>query len=142
MTMPLPTVNRSGLGRRRFQWEAPRAPGIQDINATGVNLQDSYVQQWNVSLEKQIGANGFRLSYVGNSGIQLPYRRNLNQPLASTTPFSQDRRPYPLYRNITFVDSGGTQSFNAMQLEFTRRLTGGAYRQFALHLVQEPDRLT
>ena len=57
--------------------------------------------------------------------IHLPYTRNLNQPIPSTTPFNQNLRPYPLYRDITFVDTGGNQSIQSLQLQWTRRMTGG-----------------
>jgi hypothetical protein len=99
--------------------------GTQNINATDVGLRDSYNQQWNLTLEKQIGANGLRVSYLGSSVIHLPYTRNLNQPVASTTAFNQNLRPYPLYRDIIFVDTGGNQSIQSMQMQWTRRMTGG-----------------
>ena len=103
----------------------PVPTGTFNMGASSFNLRDAYVNQWNFTIEKQIGANGLRASYIGNSGIQLPYRRNLNQPPASPIPFSQDRRPYPWFRNITFADSGGTSSYNSLQLQLTRRMTKG-----------------
>ena len=67
---------------------APNSLGIQDVNGVAVNLPSSYMQQWNLSLDKQIGQNGFRISYIGESSVHLPYGRNLNQPVPSTTPYS------------------------------------------------------
>lgn len=104
---------------------APNSLGIQDVSGVAVNLPFSYMQQWNLSLEKQIGQNGLRISYIGEGSVHLPYARNLNQPPPSTTPFSADLRPYPIYRDIDYVDSGGGQSYNSLQIEFTRRLSGG-----------------
>jgi len=120
-------------GQARFAWPTAfpasagsvTAFGTQDINAVGINLRDSYNQQWNLTLEKQIGANGLRVSYLGSTVIHLPYTRNLNQPLPSTTPFNQNLRPYPLYRNITMVDTGGTQSIQSLQMQWTRRVSNG-----------------
>jgi hypothetical protein len=103
----------------------PNSLGIQDVSGVAVNLPASYMQQWNLSLDKQIGNNGFRLSYIGEASVHLPYGRNLNQPVPSTTPYSPDLRPYPDYRNITFVDAGGGQSYNSLQFELTRRLSNG-----------------
>jgi hypothetical protein len=104
---------------------AARPLGIQSVSVVLSDLPDSYVHQYNLTLEKQIGASGVRLSYIGSSAIQLPYRRDLNQPAPSTVAFSQSRRPYPIYRNITLMDAGGTQSYNSFQAGFVRRLTKG-----------------
>ena len=103
----------------------PTPTGTFNMGGTSFGLNDAYVNQWNFTIEKQIGANGLRASYIGSSGIQLPYRRNLNQPPASDIPFRQDRRPFPWFRNITFADSGGTSSYNSLQFQFTRRMTRG-----------------
>jgi hypothetical protein len=117
--------------------------GTTNINAASRNLSDAYVNQWNLTIEKQIGANGLRMSYIANSGIQLPYRRNINTPRASDIPFSQDRRPYPLYRDIFFTESGGTSSYQSLQFQFTRRMTKGfqidSHYTFAKHLTDTHD---
>jgi hypothetical protein len=121
----------------------PRPLGIQDLNAVAIDLRNSYAHQFNLSLEQEFWGTGFRLSYVGLSTIHLPYRRNLNQPPASTTAFNQNRRPYTFVRNITFAESGGTQSYNAMQFEANRRLTRGlafnAHWTWAKNLTDSPD---
>jgi hypothetical protein len=104
---------------------APNSLGIQDVGGVSPNLPSSYMQQWSMSLEKQFGQNGLRVSYIGEESVHLPYSRNLNQPFPSTTPFSQDLRPYPIYRDITYVDTGGNQSYNSLQVEFTRHLHSG-----------------
>ena len=117
--------------------------GTTNINAASRNLRDAYVNQWNLTIEKQIGANGLRMSYIANSGIQLPYKRNINTPPASDIPFSQDRRPYPLYRNIIFADSGGTSSYQSLQFQFTRRMTRGlqidSHYTFSKHITDTHD---
>ena len=104
---------------------SPNSLGTQDVNGANTNLPASYMQQWNLTIEKQIGANGIRLSYIGDTSTHLPIQRNLNQPYPSTTPFSQALRPYPQLRNIIYVDSGGTQNYQSLQIEFTRRLQHG-----------------
>ena len=70
---------------------------VQDINAASATLPDAYTQQWSLSLDKQIGANGLRLSYIGSESVGLLFRRNLNQPLAGTTTFQQSFRPVPVF---------------------------------------------
>lgn len=102
-----------------------RALGIQDVSSPNLNRGSSYVQQWNLTLERQLRAFGLRLSYIGSSARQLTYLRNINQPAASTVPFNQNRRPYPLLRNITYFDIGGVQSYHSLQAELSRRLSNG-----------------
>jgi len=123
--------NRITSGVPLWQWPQAfpagpaRALGTQDIFAPSVNLTSSYAHQWNFTLEKQIRANGIRLSYIGTSGVQLPFLRNLNQPLRGTTPFSQNQRPLPYLRNVNYLDKGGNQIYNALQVELNRRLSRG-----------------
>jgi hypothetical protein len=114
-----------------FPTAAARALGTQDISATAVGLFSSYTHQWNFTLEKQVGAQGVRLSYIGNSSVQLPFRRNLNQPRPGTVAFNQNLRPFPLFRNITYFDRGANQSYNAFQAEVRRSLANGL--QFTAH---------
>jgi hypothetical protein len=126
-----------------FPSTAARALGTQDVSATAVNLFSSYTHQWNFTLEKQIGAQGVRLSYIGNSSMQLPYRRNLNQPRAGTVTFNQNLRPFPLLRNITYFDQGATQSYNAFQIEVRRSYSRGlsltAHYTWAKNLTDSDD---
>ncbi|PYV08764.1 MAG: hypothetical protein DMG07_24855 [Acidobacteria bacterium] len=126
-----------------FPTGAARPLGTQDVFATAANLFSSYTHQWNFTLEKQLGAQGFRLSYIGNSSMQLPYRRNLNQPRPGTTAFNQNLRPFPLFRNITYFDRGATQSYNAFQFEVRRPLSRGlsltAHYTWAKNLTDSDD---
>jgi hypothetical protein len=86
-------------------------------NAFGVtpNLRTPYTQQWNLTVEQQIGGAAIRLSYLGTRSVDLVYARNLNQPFPSTTPFSASRRFYPVFNSITYYDNGGSQKYNGLQ---------------------------
>ncbi|MCI0627466.1 MAG: TonB-dependent receptor [Acidobacteria bacterium] len=123
--------NRITNGQPLWNWPqafpslAARPLGIQDIFVTARDRISSYMHQWNLTAEKQIGEYGLRLSYIGSSGIQLPFTRNLNQPRPSTTPFNQALRPYPLFRNITYFDGGASQQYNSFQTELTKRFSDG-----------------
>jgi hypothetical protein len=100
--------------------------------AEWIDLRIHGVQQWNLTLEREIGFNsGVRLSYIGTKATDLIYGRNINQPPASTLPFSQDRRPYPLYRNITLRDNGGNQIYHGLSAEVERRWERGLAFQVA-----------
>jgi hypothetical protein len=72
---------------------------------------------------------GTRVSYLGTRSVNLLYRRNLNQPLPSTEPFNNNRRPYPQYRNINFIENGGGSMYHALQVEAERKFARGLYYQ-------------
>jgi Carboxypeptidase regulatory-like domain len=107
---------------------------VAAVNVTGIDrdLANPYVQQWNLTFEREIGFNsGVRLSYIGTKATDLIYGRNINQPLASGLAFSQDRRSYPLYRNITLRDNGGNQIYHGLSTEVERRWARGLAFQVA-----------
>jgi Carboxypeptidase regulatory-like domain len=107
---------------------------VAAVNVTGIDrdLVNPYIQQWNLTFEREIGFNsGVRLSYIGTKATDLIYGRNINQPPASALAFSQDRRPYPLYRNITLRDNGGNQIYHAFSTELERRWDRGLAFQAA-----------
>jgi hypothetical protein len=102
------------------------ATGALDMTGLSIDLRNAFVQQWNLTVERALAANlGLRLSYIGTKATQLIYGRNINQPWPSTVAFNQNRRPYPLYRNITSRENGGTQDYHALSTELQRRFSGG-----------------
>jgi len=111
---------------RAFPTAAARPLGVQNATGANPNLRDSYTQQWNLSVDRELWwQTGLRISYIGHQARQLPYRYNLNQPPAGTTAFNASRRPYPQFNTITWIDSGAVQSYNALQIELNRRFNGG-----------------
>ena len=78
----------------------PDRLGAQDVNGVVTHLFNPYSLQWNVTAGTAGGRpTAFRVSYIGTRSVNLLYRRNFNQPLPSTLPFDNNRRPYPQYRN-------------------------------------------
>jgi hypothetical protein len=107
-------------------------PGAVAIEALALNLRNPQIQQWNLTLEREIAfQTGVRLSYIGSKSSQLIYRRNINEPLPSTIPFNQNRRPYPLYQNININENGGNQIYHAFSAEVQRRWSKGLSFQSA-----------
>jgi hypothetical protein len=95
----------------------------QSVDGINPHLKDAYIQQWNLTVEHRVADYDFGASYVGAKTTSLAYLRNLNQPVASTTPFSSSELPYANYYSITFADNGATENYNAMQL-FAKRPYG------------------
>ena len=101
-------------------------PGTVALSAVTPNLKNSYAQQYSLSLEREITRDiGLRLSYIGSKGTQLAYRRDVNQPVASTLPFSNARRPYPLFGSINYADNGANMLYSGLQTAVQKRFSKG-----------------
>src|SRR5260370_2811880 len=95
---------------------------VQNVAGVNPHLRNPYTQQWNLTVEQQVGSVGVRVSYLGARSVDLLYRRNLNQPPASTTSFSNALRPYGLYNPIIFPDPGGTHFYNAPEMAAQKKV--------------------
>jgi hypothetical protein len=98
--------------------------------AVETHWKDPYSLQWNLSVERDIGfSTGLRISYIGMKTTQLSWSPNWNQGLPnSTTPYQLQplsSRPYPNWGIVNGRSIGATANYNALQIEFTRRFTGG-----------------
>ena len=107
-----------------------------------------YLNQWNLSVEKQIGANWLaKASYIGTNTIHFWSPRALNPSVyipggpctingqtfnpCSTTANSQQRRLLtllnptdgPYYNSIVTLDDGGTTSYSGLLLSLQHRLS-------------------
>src|SRR6202021_4338219 len=87
-------------------------------NVVGINPKISrpYAQQWDVTLERQVGSFGFSAGYVRTHDVKLIYARNLDQPQPSTPPFSFSETPFPNLQSVKWLDNGGSEGYNAVQL--------------------------
>src|SRR4029077_12854150 len=116
---------------------------VQNVNAVNPDLKTPYTQQWNMTIEQQVASVGLRISYVGSRTIDLVYRRNLNLPIPSTTPFTTARRPDQLFNQIIYADSGGTDAYHALELaaqkKYENNLTFSAGYTWAKDLTDTQD---
>ena len=106
-------------------------------SATGVspNYRSPYSQNWNLTLEREVMKNwGVRATYRGVKSTQLLWQRDLNAVRASTTSFSQSRRPYPGLQNLNFIENGANDNYHAMMLELTHPWASGVYMTAAYTL--------
>jgi hypothetical protein len=103
------------------------------VNAVDLDLQSPQVLQYNVTLERELGANlGVRVSVIGSRMRDLLVNRDINTVPASTTPLDLDdpadraRLPYPnLDPFLNAVLNAGDGWFRALQIEATRRFHRG-----------------
>ncbi len=116
--VPLLTLHRPFLGTG--------TTGNVDVTGIELNMRNAYAQQWNVTVERDLGAAiGLRLSYVGTKSTALVYGRNVNMPTLSSVPFAQSRRPFPLFRNIIMRENGGSHTYNALTTQIERKWQRG-----------------
>ena len=88
------------------------------------NLRTPYLQQWNFSLERELGHSSVgELAYVGTKGTKLIDNRDINQ--ATPSPQPVNLRPVPRFADIDAYESRGDSNYHALQAKFTQRLHAG-----------------
>lgn len=88
------------------------------------DLKTGYLQQWNFSVQRQLGASRvLEAAYVGSAGRNLIAARDLNQPLPSNAPRYQ--RPNPRFEDINILESRASSNYHSLQARFQQRLQAG-----------------
>jgi len=104
-------------------------PGIQSFQLSAdVNYRDPYVQQWSMTVERDLGLNtGLRVSYDGNHGSNLGYTKNLAQVPANTVGFAAAKAssPYPLWNGISQETTGARSNYSALTVAANKRMSHG-----------------
>ncbi|WP_158942730.1 TonB-dependent receptor [Granulicella sp. S190] len=110
------------------------------FTAEQTNFKSALIQQFNLQVEQQIGANVFIIGYVGNIGQHLPESiNNINQalPYNPLAPLGSAANPVgglrPLaangnltnLNNVSYLATEGVSNYNALQTSFQRRFTKG-----------------
>lgn len=87
--------------------------------------QTSNVQQWNLTLERQVTPNlVLRGAYVGSKGTHLFIALDENVAVPGQGPVPP-RRPYPAFSTISSWEPRGNSSYNSLQLGAEERLSHG-----------------
>ncbi len=104
-------------------------PNTPSLFSLQTNLSTPYVLQWHGSLQYELGQNTLLdVAYVGSKGTKLFTFYNLNQaaPTADSSVAFAPRRPFPYVNSsISYLNSGGYSTYNALQLKIERRLAAG-----------------
>jgi len=104
-------------------------PGAESFQlASALHYHDPYVQQWNMTVERDIGfSTGLRVTYDGSHGSELGYQYNADQIPANTLGFvaSQAATPYPGFSNIAYETNGARSNYNAVTFAANRRFSKG-----------------
>src|SRR5579862_4752066 len=114
-----------------YAWPSNIAqPGTYSFyQATDLHYKDPYVQEWDLTLERDLGAGvGLRVSYDGNHASNLGMHTNLNQPAPNTIGFNnipQANYPLPDFQYMAYNTNPGFSNYNAATVSFKKRMTKG-----------------
>jgi hypothetical protein len=89
------------------------------------DFNNPYVESWNFSVQQAMPAHfTMDVAYVGNHGVRNPVSPNINA--ATVVGLGTKGQPeYPRTANTTQYWRGLSSMYNALQVKFNRRLTGG-----------------
>lgn len=95
-----------------------------NINGRPRDFAAAYSQQWNYTIDRQIGQMHVEVAYVGNKANKLMANRNINQPLPGPGGVNT-RRIFPGWGNITFQEPRGNSIYHSLQSKVEKRFSGG-----------------
>src|SRR5438132_1527920 len=100
------------------------------VGAHAVDYPQAYIMQWNLTFQKQIGANVISAGYVGQLGRHLQYAPNINIPPPSKAGLGvYNPRVFsafmPNLASINNYTATGASEYNAAQFTFERRYARG-----------------
>src|SRR5262249_2863557 len=108
-------------------------PGTQSLsNLVDLHYKDPYVQQWNLTLERDLGFNtGLRITYDGSHGSELGFLSNINQIPKNTQGYAalSSQVPYPAIGYSPMESNGAISNYHAATVSLTKRFSQGL--QFA-----------
>ncbi len=79
----------------------------QSVTAVPTETNNGVIRQYNVTLEREFGGIGVRLSYIGSLGSSFNYSLNTNKPRPGTEKFTNSMRPFPQFVNTTKYRNDG-----------------------------------
>ncbi len=94
----------------------------QSVTQFPMNTDEGVLRQYNLTVERQVGNLGFRLSLLGMQGAGQNYTLNIDKPQASTTKFATSRNPYPQFSSANVIRTDGSWHRDALQFAVTKRM--------------------
>jgi hypothetical protein len=95
-----------------------------NINGRPRGFAAAYSQQWNYTIDRQLGQMHFEVAYVGNKANKLMANRNINQPLPGPGGVNT-RRIFPGWGNINFQEPRGNSIYHSLQSKVEKRFSRG-----------------
>jgi hypothetical protein len=101
---------------------------VYSWDASHYKLQTPTIYNWNVTIERQLGANWLvRGAYVASRSNHLMENEQLNPSayIPGSTLSPDARRPFQPYTSIVQASAAGNAWYNSMQLSLEKRLSRG-----------------
>lgn len=140
--MPLPAVSVVPTTTPAGLSSVTIAPGTA-ITEIEQNFAPSYIQQYNLIVEKGLGKNTLSAGYVGTIGRNIAMNpQDINRALPSGTSTPNPRPITALNPNVGAVTawlSEGRSAYNALQLTFARRVSNGLNVNSGYTFAKETD---
>ncbi len=100
----------------------------QEYDVVNLNYREPYVESWNLAVQRSLpGKFVLEVAYVGNHGVAIPTRYNLNAGLKP----GDGNNGRPLFRQFNLTGNanlryvGTSSSYHALQVKFDRKFSGG-----------------
>jgi len=101
-------------------------PRDQILRGNDPFLPNPAVHQWNFTVQYEIAKDLlFEAGYVGNRGLRLTRFFNANQARLAGPPALADRRPFPAFNDVQYMDAGGSTAFHSLQTRIEKRWSNG-----------------
>ncbi len=99
-------------------------PARVAVNAVDSHLGDTYVQQWNVALQKRIGESAFEVAYVANKANKIFTSEDINTPGDFNSRFVLGTAALirPGFSSINWRMTDGSGQYHSLQTRFERRM--------------------
>lgn len=109
-----------------FTRPAGAAPSMgAALKSIQTNFKIPTADQWNFSIEHNLPGQILpTTAYVGTSGKHLVLEPNINQPVPGPGAVAA-RRPFPLYSDITYLETTGSSIYHPLQVSAEKRMTHG-----------------
>ena len=96
--------------------------GVTQPKGTQLHPTDSYLQNYNFTIERQVGgATLLEIGYVGSKGTHLSHQWDINQPFRGPDLPRPFARPFPQYSTIQYFSYDAISNYNALQASVRTR---------------------
>jgi hypothetical protein len=100
---------------------SPASIPTQGLTSLGTHWHNGSINNFNVTLEREVKKMGFRASYIGSRSENQIYFTNFNQKPANMTPYSPTLLPFPNLAYAWEARNGAKAHYDAFQFEAKRR---------------------
>lgn len=111
-------------------WDGFCAPSSTQVQGNDPFRRTPYVVQWLFNIQHELTeGSSLEVGYMGNSGSKLERIRSYNEPVPRTGLDDgrsiEDRRPWPVFGRLHFLDGSIKSNYHAGNFKFQRRFSGG-----------------